>query len=96
MKQLVMMQMLAIIIILNLSSIRLISATNAAPTKYLSNYWSLLQMPLIKCKIELKLRWTKHRVLASAGVANTNADSKNVFFIIKVTKYSCCHFLRKR
>ena len=65
------------IIILNLSSIRFIllrntqadrangilkHATIAVPLKYLSNFWRSLQMPLIKCKIELKLNWTKYFV----------------------------------
>ena len=42
-------------------------------------------MPLINCKVELKLRWAKHCVLASAGVENNNADS-DIIFTIKDTK----------
>ena len=30
------------------------------PLKYLSNFWGSLEMPLINCKIELKLKWTKY------------------------------------
>ena len=43
-------------------------------------------MPLINCKVELKLRWTKHCVLASAGVENDGANSNNVIFTMKDTK----------
>ena len=38
-------------------------------------------MPLINCKVELKLRWTKQCVLSSAGNGN------NIIFTIKDTKY---------
>ena len=43
-------------------------------------------MPLINCKVELKLKWTKHCVLALAGVEHNNADSNNIVFTIKDTK----------
>ena len=29
----------------------------AVPLKYLSNFWRLLEMPLINCKVELSLKW---------------------------------------
>ena len=29
----------------------------AVPTKYLSNFWRSLEMPLINCKIHLELNW---------------------------------------
>ena len=32
------------------------SKTITVPLKYLSNFWRSLQMPLIKCKVELKLK----------------------------------------
>ena len=32
------------------------NATTAMPLKFLSNFWSLLEMPLINCKVELKLK----------------------------------------
>ena len=67
-------------------SIRLKRETVAVPSKYLSNYWSLLEISLINCKIELKLRLTKNWVLAVSGAENTNADSNNIIFNIKVTK----------
>ena len=43
-------------------------------------------MPLINCKVELKLKWTKYCVLSAAGAANANADSNNIIFTIKDTK----------
>ena len=44
-------------------------------------------MPLINCKVEIKLRWTKYCVLSVAGADNINDnDSDNVIFTIKDTK----------
>ena len=45
-------------------------------------------MPSINCKVELKLRWTKHCVLSLAGIDNTNGnnDDDNIIFAIKDTK----------
>ena len=37
----------------------------AVPLKYLSNFWRSLEMPLINCKIHLKLNWTKDYVMSS-------------------------------
>ena len=41
---------------------------------------------MINCKVELKLRWTKHCNLASAGAENNNADTNNINFTIEDTK----------
>ena len=84
---------------LNLSNIRLLkitvadgnnsvlkNASIAVPLKYLSNFWLTLDMPLINCKDELELRWTKHCVQASVGVENHDAHSNNIIFTIKGTK----------
>ena len=45
-------------------------------------------MPLINCKVELKLRWTKHYDLSVAGTdnANGNNDDNIIIFTIKDTK----------
>ena len=45
-------------------------------------------MPLINCKLELKLRRTKHCVLFTRGTdnANGNNDDNNIIFTIKHTK----------
>ena len=50
----------------------------AAPLKYWSNFWRSLDMPLINCKVELKLKWTKYGVLSAAGADNTDTDSNNI------------------
>ena len=44
-------------------------------------------MPLIDCKVELKLKWTKYCVLPAAGADNVNnINSNNIIFTIKDTK----------
>ena len=67
-------------------------ATIAAPLKYLSNFWRSPEMPLINCKVELKLDWAKYCVLSAAGNDNVNNnendnDGNNVIFTIKGKKY---------
>ena len=45
-------------------------------------------MPLINCKVELKLKWTKYCILSAAGNENdndNNDNSKNIIFNIKDT-----------
>ena len=37
------------------------------PLKYLSNFWRLLEMPLINYKVELSLKWYENCILSSAG-----------------------------
>ena len=37
----------------------------AVPLKYLSNFWSSLEMPLINCKIHLELNWNKDCVMSN-------------------------------
>ena len=48
-------------------------------------------MPLINCKVELKLKWTKHCVLSAAGNKNNNDNdrdnnSNNIIFTINDRK----------
>ena len=43
-------------------------------------------MSLINCKVELKLKWEKHCVLATDGADNTNANPNNIISTIKDTK----------
>ena len=38
------------------------NTTIAVPLKYPSNYCRSLKMPLINCKVKLKLKWTNHCV----------------------------------
>ena len=48
----------------------------AVPRKYLSNFWRPLEMPLIKCKVELLLKWIENCVLTTAAIgADANATS---------------------
>ena len=46
-------------------------------------------MPLINCKVELVLKWTKYFVLSAAGADNVNGtddDNNDIIFTIKNTK----------
>ena len=44
-------------------------------------------MPLIKCKVELKVRWTRDYVLCVPGPDNTNDnDSDNIIFTMTDAK----------
>ena len=46
-------------------------------------------MPLINCKVELKLKWTKYCVLSAASNENdinVNNNANNIIFTIKDTK----------
>ena len=52
------------------------SLTNAKlviPLKYLSNFWSSLDIPLINCEVELISTWSKNCVLADMTV-DADAD----------------------
>ena len=44
-------------------------------------------MPLINCKVELNLKWTKYCILSVAGNDNVNDnDNENIIFTINVIK----------
>ena len=45
-----------------------------------------LEISLINCKVELKLKWTKDCVLCAAGADNVNANSNNIILTMKDTK----------
>ena len=55
------------------------------PLKYLSNSWRSLEMPLIHCKVKLKPKWKRYRVLSAAG-NNVDDESDNIIFDIKDAK----------
>ena len=61
------------------------NATIAVPLKYLSNFRISFEMPLINCKVELKLKWTKYCVFSVAGNENevNNNNANNIIFTIK-------------
>ena len=46
-------------------------------------------MPLINCKVELKLKWTKYCVLSVAGNENdnNNDNANNVILLSKAQNY---------
>ena len=56
------------------------------PLKYLSNFWRSLEIRLINCKVELKLKWANYCVFAAADADNVNANSNNIIFTIKYAK----------
>ena len=59
------------------------------PLEYLSNFWRSFEIPLINCKVELKLKWTEYCVLSVAGKENNindDADANNIIFTIKDRK----------
>ena len=61
-------------------------AAIGVPLKYLSDFWRSLEMSLINCKAELKLKWTKHFVLSAAGNDNVNNDDSNNIFLLSTTQ----------
>ena len=62
------------------------NAAIAMLLKYLSNFWRWIEILLISCKVQLKLRWTKYCVLSAGGNDNSNNNTDNIIFTIKVTK----------
>ena len=45
------------------------------PLEHLSNFWRTLNIPLINCKIELILTWSKNWVLADMTRRNAQGDN---------------------
>ena len=41
------------------------NAAIVVPLKYLTNFWWSLEMPLVNCKVELKIKSTKHCFVCS-------------------------------
>ena len=97
------MEILQTLTILNLSNIRqllgntvgdaangiLRNAAIAASLNYLSKFWRSLKIPLINCKVEFKLRWTRCCALSVAGNENNineDANANNIIFTIKDTQ----------
>ena len=62
------------------------NAAIALPLKYVKDFWRLLEMLLINCKVELKLKQKKHCILAAVGGDNTTSNPGNIIFTIKDTK----------
>ena len=50
----------------------------AIPLKYLGNFWRALNIPLISCKVSLKLKWDKNCIITSLeqrGIGGGNRDN---------------------
>ena len=45
------------------------------PLKHLSNFWRSLNVPLINCKVELILTWSKNCVLADMATRDAGGDN---------------------
>ena len=61
------------------------NTTIAITLKYVINFWRTLEMLLINCKIELKIKWTKHCVLDVDGTDETNCNRDSI--IVNVIFY---------
>ena len=57
------------------------------PLKYLGNFWRALEMSLINCKVESKLKRTKYCVLTAAGADNAVTNPNNIILLSKTQNY---------
>ena len=62
------------------------SATIAVPLKHLRNFWRSIKMPLIKCKVYLKQKWSNRCIFSENGNDNIDNDPNNIMFTIKDTE----------
>ena len=74
-----------LVILLQTEEIKKEGVKIAVPLKYLSNFWRLLEMPLINCKIKLSLKRIENCILSSSGTAAT-------FKITDTKLYVPCYF----
>ena len=58
----------------------------AVQLKNLSNFWKSLEMSSINCKVELKFKWPKQCILATAGNNSSVVNADTIIFIIKDIK----------
>ena len=71
-------------LILNHSNLRQEGNTKdveiAMPLKYLSNFWTYLEMPLINCKINLLLTWSENcDIINSASIETFTITDRNLY-----------------
>ena len=60
----------------------------AVPSKYLSNFWRSLNMPLINCEVSLTLTWSENCVITSLerrAITNTRIDTSPTSTTFKIT-----------
>ena len=63
------------------------SARVVVALKYLRNFCRSLEILLINCKVELKIRWRRHSVLSVTDTDNSNGKNDNsITFTVKDTK----------
>ena len=55
------------------------------PLKYLSNFWRILEMPLINCEVNLILTWSSTRVITNSNGAGTFAITDTKLYVPVVT-----------
>ena len=58
------------------------------PSKYLSNFWRSLDMPLINCEVSLTLTWSENCVITSVerrAITDTRRDSSLTSAILQIT-----------
>ena len=55
------------------------------PLKYLSNFWGTLEMPLIKCEVNLILRWSSACVITNSTGAGTFKITATKLYVPVVT-----------
>ena len=70
----------------NHANIILEDAGIAVPLRYLNNFWRSLEISMINCKLESKLKWTKHCVLFERGNDNSDNNPDNFIFTMKNIK----------
>ena len=63
------------------------NATIAVPLKNLSNFWRSLEMPLINCKIELKLKWKNYCALFAVVQIMQMINLIKLFSLSKTQNY---------
>ena len=82
----------------NAAGVRRLNVKIAVPLKYLSNFFRLLEMPLINCKIKLNLTWKKECVLSTGGgdaVFITN-DTKMYVPVVTLSKEENKDFIEQQ
>ena len=76
-------------IILIMMQINLVKKVDiVVPSKYLSNFWRSLDMPLINCEVSLTLTWSENCVITSVerrAITDTRRDSSLTSAILKIT-----------
>ena len=59
----------------------------AVPLKYLSRFWSSLEIPLLNCQIHLDLNWNKNCVMSNI-VGNRTFKIKNIKLYVPIVTLS--------